>query len=199
MKSRTRLPMVPWLDPLEARICPSLTGAEAFPAAQVSSKEPVATENPYEWIQMAMTPQDMMTIANEYDQSSAGESVTVMKPKTVTNEMGGMKVPQPTVGEPAMPPSETMPPAQMTMDQPPLVRRSLSPSKMAEQAEMAEEGTGNIGSKPGAENAMTEDEGGKPDSARPPRLAPGELDVPIDPRLQPGLIEPELEQADPPG
>lgn len=199
---KPRMTLVPRLDPLEDRICPSLTGIETAPAPTAAEVAPMGAnsmENPYEWLRMVMTRQDMMTIANEYDQApTAADSVSAMKPKNADGAMAGMAQAKFGDGESSMTDSETMPPAQMAMEQPPLVRRSLSPSKMTDMPE-AEAAEAEAGEGPADADEITEGIGPQSDTPRPPTLSPGELELRIDPRLRPGRIEPELERAKPSG
>ncbi len=210
---KARGPLILHVDRLEDRTCPSLFGPQMpAPVADtaVESNEPVefvpwgmeSSGNPYDWIMMVMNPDQMMSLANEYDQSP--DSAPMLAPASTGNgpadDMASRdRMPVPA-GEP-MNESSAMPPAQMVMEQPPLVRRSLSPSKTADMQEMTDSEAGDEDSETDSAEAAMEP-GGTGEATRkdqPPMLSPGELEPRIDPPLRSGPIEPVLEEALPPG
>jgi len=208
-------PLILQVDRLEDRTCPSLFGPEALAAAtgadgSIDTNAPAdvvpwgmeSSGNPYDWVMMVMNPDQMMALTNEYDQSPGSDSMR-SPIKQVTDAFIGMTsqgVMPEAIGE-SMDESGTMPPAQMVMEQPPLVRRSLSPAKTAAMSEMTDSDNDEEDSKSGSGDAMRKSgaNGEAPNEDQPPVLSPGELELRLDPQLGPGPIEPELEQALPSG
>lgn len=210
---KARGPLILQVDRLEDRTCPSLFGPEMpAPVAEGAGESDVPVEfvpwgmestgNPYDWIMMVMSPDQMMSVANEYDQSP--DSASMLAPVSTGNgpddDMASRdRMPGPA-GEP-MDESSAMPPGQMVMEQPPLVRRSLSPSKIADMQEMPDSETSGEDAKNGTDDAamMSGGTGESPRTDQPPVLSPGELEPRIDPPLRSGPLEPELEKALPSG
>ncbi|MBI1325311.1 hypothetical protein GC170_19275 [bacterium] len=212
MKRQGRL--IPQLDTLEDRTCPAVVGIDpsgmlasvdpvslADPAV-VASVEPEAMNSPNDLIRMAMIMKDMMSMYNEYDQSPGAKmgSAIRQKPDSPGNGMAEMPASSSLASDSKG--ASQMPPAQMMMQQAPLVSPGWSASpKMATMPVMKESDSGSGGEdeKSRAETmpVMPEDQGGMSGKDRPPVLSPGELELPVAPELSPGAIEPGLERAIP--
>ena len=205
---RRRIRPIERLERLEDRTCPSVllpgdstTSATATMDSQLTVSE--SEMNPYEWLMMAMSPGDMMKIANEIDQS-AGESGMAVASSGAGEMLNAMtKKKSESPAEPAMSSSTEMAPAQMVMSPEPLVRPGSSSSgrtrtPMTEMADLnASEDEANSASD--EQGSMAAGATGPSGEYEPPRLSPGNLDSQLAPELDPGSIDPTLEQARPSG
>jgi hypothetical protein len=208
MKNRGRL--VPELDRLESRTCPSTAGiASALSAAGASAQIVVdpqsvpdasdsmtdAEGGMYDWVMMAMIPEDMLMMVNEYDQS-AKTSIFASSGEKSNADSSGMvgSAPQDTAAS-AMSSSETgMPPAQTEMMPEPLVRPGAGSSRRMPMPERIASDEADAEDDDSSTSEMPEES----ETNAPPRLSPGELAPSLEPNLEGVPLEPFLENAAPP-
>jgi len=195
------------IERLEDRICPSglMPGDSTIEPGTGMESDSAAIDsemNRYEWIMMAMSPGDMMKIANEVDQSAKAPGQAMAEPGIPNlSKVMSISNDSATAGESMMAESNAMPPAQMIMASEPLVRPGSSSSRRIPEpmSGMTESKTNeaNQYSEKNHQGSMAGDEAETSGDYEPPLLAPGDLDPKLDPSLAPGPITPFLEQSTP--